>query len=71
MPVVTEKQSLRALNEHTEILMEKRKQEVQEGFLETDTKNLLVQTKSVTDQFNYIYSIAADINKVCGEINLT
>jgi uncharacterized membrane protein YccC len=66
----TQKQSLRALNEQTEILMGKRRQELQLGFLETVTKKLLIQTKSVTDQFNYIYSIATDINKLSGEIEI-
>jgi uncharacterized membrane protein (TIGR01666 family) len=64
------KQSIRVINEQTEILMEKRRQELHGGLLETDTKNLLIQTKPVTDQFNYIYSIASDINKVSREINV-
>ncbi|MEO6327415.1 MAG: FUSC family membrane protein [Ginsengibacter sp.] len=68
--VPPEKLSLRLLNDHAEILMEKRKQEVKEGSLETETKNQLVRTKPVTDQFNYIYSIATDISKVSGEIKL-
>lgn len=65
-----EKQSLRALNDHAETLMEKRRQEIKEGLLETNTKDLLVQTKPITDQFNYIYSIVLDLNKVSGEIKL-
>jgi uncharacterized membrane protein YccC len=65
---VSSKQSLRALNEDAEKLMEKRRHEVKEGLLETDIKNLLIQTKPVTDQFNYIYSIATDINKISNEI---
>jgi uncharacterized membrane protein (TIGR01666 family) len=70
-PVVSGKQSLRALNEYAETLMEKRKLELEEGLLETNTKNLLIQIKPVTDQFNYIYSIAADINKVSRQLNIT
>lgn len=66
-----EKQSLRALNEEAEALMEKRRLEIEQGLLETRTKTLLVQTKSVTDQFNYIYKIAVDVNKLCSEINLS
>ena len=65
-----EKQSLRAMNEQTEALMEMRRQELQQGLLETATKNLLIKTKPVTDQFNYIYSIASDINKVSREIEV-
>ncbi|MEO6452488.1 MAG: hypothetical protein ABIN97_00340, partial [Ginsengibacter sp.] len=63
-PIIFEKHSLRALNAHAEILMEKRKQEIEEGVIETTTKDLLIQTKPITDQFNYIYSIADDINKI-------
>ena len=66
----SQKQSLRELNEQAELLMEKRRKELQQGLLETDTKKLLIQTKSVTDQFNYIYSIAIDIKKVSGEIEV-
>jgi uncharacterized membrane protein YccC len=66
----SQKQSLRSLNEQTEILMEKRRQELQQGFFETATKKLLIQTKSVTDQFNYIYSIATDINKVSSDLEI-
>lgn len=69
--IIFERQSLRELNENTNALMEKRKHEIEEGLIETSTKDLLVQTKPVTDQFNYIYSVAADINKICREINLT
>ena len=50
--------------------MEKRRQELEEGILETATKKLLIQTKSVTDQFNYIYLIATDVNKVSGEVKV-
>jgi uncharacterized membrane protein YccC len=66
----SQKQSLRALNEQTEILMEKRRQELKQGFLETPTKKLLIQTKSVTDQFNYIYLIATDINRISSEVEV-
>lgn len=59
-----EKESLKRLNEKAELLLKQRREEVQQGMLETDTKKLLIQTKSVTDQFNYIYSIATDIYKI-------
>ena len=62
--LMPQKESLRALNEKAETLLKKRREELQQGLLETETKKLLIQTKSVTDQFNYIYSIATDINKV-------
>lgn len=45
--------------------MEIRKKELQEGNWETATKKLLSELKSVVDQFNFIYKIVLDINKVC------
>ncbi len=66
--IISQKQSLRTLNEEAETLLNKRRQEINEGLFETDIKNLLIQTKPVTDQFNYIYSIAVDINKLSNEI---
>ncbi|MBL7703480.1 MAG: FUSC family protein [Ferruginibacter sp.] len=48
-------------------LLEKRKTELMNGQLETPTKKELVETKSVTDQFNYILSDASAIHKLCME----
>ncbi len=58
---------LKIINEKVNELLEKRKMEIAEGDLETPTKKELVETKSVTDQFNYIFSDAADIFKICRE----
>lgn len=58
---------LKMMNEYAGELLEKRKAEVALGHLETETKKTLVEVKSVIDQFNYIYSIAASISKVCKE----
>lgn len=55
---------LRLLNEQVNGLMEIRKKELQEGNRETATKKLLSELKSVVDQFNFIYKIVLDINKV-------
>jgi uncharacterized membrane protein (TIGR01666 family) len=59
---------LKRLNEKVQDLLEKRKAEIAEGLLETPAKKLLVETKSVTDQFNYIFSDAAVIYKICSEL---
>lgn len=56
--------SLRDLEEKVAALVEKRKTEILQGQLETATKKELVETKSVTDQFNYIFSDAAVIYKI-------
>ena len=58
---------LKRLNEMVTELLEKRKIEIEAGLLETALKKQLVETKSVTDQFNYIFSDATVIYKVCSE----
>lgn len=66
--------ALKTINEKVQVLLEKRKLEIAEGKLETKTKKELVETKSVTDQFNFIYSNASVICKISNdydaEINL-
>jgi uncharacterized membrane protein YccC len=59
--------ALKRLNEKVQELLEKRKLEIAEGQLETPAKKQLVETKSVTDQFNYIFSDAKVIYKICNE----
>lgn len=65
---------LSALQAMINTLVEKRKTELINGQLETPTKKELVETKSVTDQFNYILSDASVIYKLCvehdGDMNL-
>ncbi len=51
------------LKAETDILLEQRKLEISERNLETDTKLKFIETKSVTDQFTYIYNISNDILK--------
>ena len=65
-----DKKALEKLNEQTEALLDKRKQEIAIGQFETKTKSLLVEVKSVTDQFTYIFKVAADISKSCKEIKI-
>lgn len=55
------------LQEMINNLVGKRKAELMNGQLETDTKKELVETKSVTDQFNFILSDAQVIYKLCVE----
>jgi uncharacterized membrane protein (TIGR01666 family) len=58
---------LQVMNEDVMTLIEKRKAEILAGQLETPTKKILVDTKSVTDQFNYVISDASTIYKICRE----
>lgn len=51
------------LNDRVNVLLQKRKQELEEGLLETSTRRPLFDLKSIVDQFNLIYNVAADINK--------
>jgi uncharacterized membrane protein (TIGR01666 family) len=60
---------LKMVNEYANSLLEKRKTEIAQGQLETETKKILVETKSVIDQFNYIYGIAASLSKTCRELD--
>ncbi|MEO6648798.1 MAG: FUSC family membrane protein [Chitinophagaceae bacterium] len=65
LPMVNSRDSLRMLNEQANVLLETRKKELQAGEWETPTKKSLRELKSVVDQFNFIYKIVVDINKVC------
>lgn len=59
-----DKSSLKKMNETLSALVEKRKEEVAKGELETPTKRILVDSKSIIDQFNYIFSDAGSIRKI-------
>jgi len=54
---------LNKLNEYTQGMMEIRKAEIAAGNLETEMKKNIVEIKSVTDQFNYIYGLTFSIYK--------
>jgi uncharacterized membrane protein YccC len=59
--------ALKRQNDKVMELLEMRKKEIEAGLLETPLKKELVETKSVTDQFNYIFSDATVIYKICSE----
>jgi uncharacterized membrane protein YccC len=56
--------ALRMLYEEVNILLERRREELRAGQLETATKKKLSELKSIIDQFKFIYKIAAEIKKV-------
>lgn len=68
--VKPDRESLKNLNQIGNTLLQKRKEEVLKGQLETETKQSLIEIKSVIDQFNFIYSIASDTYKSTKEINI-
>ena len=53
------------LDRRVDGLMEKRREELQNGFIDTETRKTLSEFKSVVDQFNFIIKIATDIKKIC------
>ncbi|GEO10322.1 FUSC family protein [Segetibacter aerophilus] len=61
---ISNKESLRKLNDRVNQLMQKRKEELQQGQMETSTRKLLFDLKSIVDQFNLIYNVAVDLNKI-------
>jgi uncharacterized membrane protein YccC len=61
---IPQKESLRVLNDKVSVLLQKRREELEQGNLETTTKKPLFELKSIVDQFNLIYNVAVDINKL-------
>jgi len=64
------KESLRKLNEKANRLLQKRKDELEQGMLETPTRKSLFDLKSIVDQFNLIYNVAVDINKIVKTVTI-
>lgn len=62
--------AMKQMNERVTLLLEKRRQEIAVGNLETHTKKELVETKSITDQFNNIFSDVLAIYNVSKEYQL-
>jgi uncharacterized membrane protein (TIGR01666 family) len=64
------RQALRTLNEKVNELLQQRKQEIEQGYLETPTKKMLFEFKSVTDQFNLIFNVVVDLAKICQTVDI-
>ncbi|HZE83902.1 MAG TPA: FUSC family membrane protein [Puia sp.] len=63
------REGLRVLNEKVEELMQRRKSELERGITDSDTRQRLSEFKPVADQFNFIYKVAADMEKLSRELN--
>ena len=62
-PEIDEAEALSNLQKETNSLLQIRKVEIADGLMESDTKKKLIQSKSVIDQFSYIYNLSGDILK--------
>jgi uncharacterized membrane protein YccC len=67
---ISNKDSLRKLNERVNQLMQKRMEELQQGLMETSTRKPLFDLKSIVDQFNLIYNVAVDLNKITQTVKI-
>lgn len=56
-----------AVQQRVENLLETRRAELQQGITESETKKILSEIKPITDQFNFIANIAADIRKISAQ----
>jgi len=65
------KDSLREMNKVANRLLKKRREELTQGLLETSTRKSLFDLKSVVDQFNLIYNVSIDINKITQSLAIT
>lgn len=61
---IATKDSLRTLNEQADTMLQKRKQELEQGLLDTSTRRSLADLKSIVDQFNLIFNVTVDIIKI-------
>jgi len=62
--IIVNKESLRILNDRVNSLIKKRKEELDKGITESETKKNLGELKFIVDQFNFITKIATDIEKM-------
>ncbi len=58
------KTAMRALNETVNDLLQKRKTELDNGIIESDTQKNLSAIKPIADQFNFINNAASDVEKL-------
>ena len=63
------KVSAQELRQDIKELVEKRRDELQQGLRDTQTKTTLIEYKPIVDQFLYISRIAGDIKKLVKDLN--
>ncbi len=62
--ILTDQSQVRLLDKRINTLMHIRQEELKQGKIESDTRKILSQFKSITDQFYFIYKISIDIEKI-------
>lgn len=58
---------MNCIQQRMQKLLEKRRDELQQGILESETKKQLSEFKPIADQFNFIANIASDIRKTSAQ----
>jgi uncharacterized membrane protein (TIGR01666 family) len=66
--VDTDQTKVSVLDKKVNALMVKRQKELEQGQLETSTRKMLSEFKSITDQFYFIYKTTMDIEKISRKI---
>lgn len=67
---IRNKEALHELNDIVNKLLQKRKEEIKQGQLETPTKKALFDLKSIVDQFNLVYNVVGDITKIAKSMSI-
>jgi uncharacterized membrane protein (TIGR01666 family) len=62
--ILTDQSQVRMLDKRINTLLHIRQEELKQGKIESDTRKILSQFKSITDQFYFIYKISIDIEKI-------
>ena len=62
------REAVRQLHDQVNGLMLQRKSELDQGIIESETRKNLSDIKPVADQFNFIYKISVEIEKLCQEL---
>ncbi|GAC1395241.1 MAG: FUSC family membrane protein [Sediminibacterium sp.] len=65
---VKDKEDMRLLDQRINALMRQRQEELKQGQMETKTREVLSQFKSITDQFYFIYNVSFDIQKISAKL---
>lgn len=62
--LLTDQSQVRLLDKRINTLMHQRQEELKQGKIESETRKVLSQFKSITDQFYFIYKITMDMEKI-------
>ena len=62
--ILADQLQVRLLDKRINTLMHVRQEELKQGKIESETRKILSQFKSITDQFYFIYKISIDIEKI-------